>query len=142
MAAKIFIDTDVIIDYLTDRSPFANFATILFELHEQNKLIIYVSAISINNVHYVARKLIGEKRAVDLIDSLIDNIEVVGTTKKENKFAIQTKFKDFEDAVQYANALTIKGLEAIVTRNIKDFKESKIAVFTPEIYLKTNFENI
>ena len=140
MASKIFVDTDVIIDYLTDRSPFANFATMLFELHEQNKLIIHVSSISINNVHYVARKLIGEKRAVDLIDDLVDRIELVATTKKEIKFAINTKFKDFEDAVQYANAMTIKGIEAIVTRNIKDYKESKIAVFTPEVYLKTKLE--
>lgn len=63
--------------------------------------------------------------------------EIVGTTKKEILQALKNDFKDFEDSIQYSCALTINGLEAILTRNTKDYKNSEIAVFTPENYLKT-----
>lgn len=141
MANKIFVDTDVIVDYLTDRQPFANYSTLVFELHEQRRIQLYMSALSVNNIYYVSRRLIGEKKTLNLIDRLIDNIEVIGTTKTEIKNAFQTGFKDFEDSIQYSTAQTIKGIEAIITRNIKDYRKSKIAIFTPEVYIRTTLED-
>ena len=138
MVNKIFVDTDVIIDHLTDRQPYANYSTLLFELHEQNQLQIYISALSVNNIYYISRRMIGGPKALDLIERLIDNIEVIGTTKNEIKNTLRTGFKDFEDSIQYSTALTIKGIEAIITRNVRDYRKSKIAIFTPEIYIKTS----
>jgi len=138
MLSKVFVDTDVIIDYLTDREPFANYSSMIFELHEQNQISIHISALSVNNIYYVARKLIGEEQTRFLIDRLIDNIEVLGTTKAEIKNALQSEFKDFEDAIQHATALTVNKIEAIITRNVKDLRKSRIAVFSPEVYIKTN----
>ena len=128
------MDTDVIIDHLTDRSPFSNYSSQIFELHEIKRIRVYISALSVNIIYYVSRRIIGQKYTLKLIGQLIENIEVVGTTKVEIKLALLTGFKDFEDSIQYTTALTIKGLEAIITRNIKDFKKSKIAIFTPEVY--------
>ena len=82
--------------------------------------------------------MIGGPKALDLIERLIDNIEVIGTTKNEIKNTLRTGFKDFEDSIQYSTALTIKGIEAIITRNVRDYRKSKIAIFTPEIYIKTS----
>jgi predicted nucleic acid-binding protein len=141
MSDKVFLDTDVIIDYLTDRSPIAHDSTLLFELHEQNLIEIYISALSINNIHYISRKHIGEKKSVNLIKNLIENIEVVGTSKSEIVKALNSGFRDFEDSIQHATALTIEGLQAIITRNTKDYKKSKVAVFSPEIYLKTKLSD-
>ncbi len=62
--------------------------------------------------------------------------EIVGTTKKEIIQALKNDFKDYEDSVQYSSALTIKGIEAIITRNVKDYRNSEIAVMTPLIFLK------
>lgn len=56
MAYKIFIDSDVVIDFFTDREPHAIPASQLFELNEQGHLILYLSALSINNIYYVTRK--------------------------------------------------------------------------------------
>ena len=140
MVSKVFVDTDVIVDHLTDREPFANYSSLVFELHEQKKIRIYISAISVNNIYYVSRRIIGEKLTLNLIDELIDNIEIIGTTKNEIKNALHGEFKDFEDSIQYETALTIKGIEVIITRNVKDFKKSKIAVFTPEIYMTTKLK--
>jgi hypothetical protein len=62
--------------------------------------------------------------------------EIVGTTKKEIVQALKNKFSDYEDSVQYSSALTIKNLDVIITRNIKDYRNSSIAVMTPLNFLK------
>ena len=137
MADKVFVDTNVVIDHLTDRHPFANHSSLIFELHEQKQIKIHISALSINTVYYVSHKLLGEQRTLSLIEELIETLEVIGTSKAEIKKALSVGFKDFEDAIQYSTALTIKKVEAIITRNVKDYRKSKIAVFTPEIYIHT-----
>lgn len=137
MASKLFIDSDVVIDFFTDREPFANPASELFELNEQRKVELYVSAVSINNIYYIVRKYLGQKRAIQIIEELIEMVQVAGTTKREIIQALKNGFKDFEDSIQYSTALTIDGIEAIITRNVKDYERSHIAVFTPENYLKS-----
>lgn len=67
--------------------------------------------------------------------------EIIGTTKKKIAQALKNNFKGCEDSVQYSSALTIEGIEAIITRNTKGYRNSKIAVFTPLNYLKMKDEN-
>jgi len=55
MAHKIFVDSDVVIDFFTDRTPYANPASELFELNEKGIVQIYLSAVSINNIYYIVR---------------------------------------------------------------------------------------
>jgi len=141
MANKIFIDSDVVIDFFTDRTPFANPASEVFELNEQGKIKLYLSAASINNIYYIVRRFLGHKNTLKVIEELAEMTEIVGTTKKEITQALKNEFKDFEDSIQYSCALTIEGVEAILTRNVKDYTKSKIAVFTPENYLKTQKSN-
>lgn len=137
MTSKIFVDSDVVIDFFTDRSPFANAASLLFEYNEISKVQIYLSALGLNNVYYIVRKYLGHKKTLKIIEELIEITEIIGVTKKEILLALGHNFKDFEDAIQYSSALNIKDVEAIITRNTKDYVNSSIAVFTPENYLKT-----
>ena len=67
--------------------------------------------------------------------------EVIGTTKTEIIQALKNDFSDYEDSVQYSSALTINGLDAIITRNVKDFRNSSIAVMTPLSFLKLKERN-
>lgn len=137
MASKLFIDSDVVIDFFADRMPFANPASEIFELNEQGKIQIYLSAASVNNIYYIVRRFLGHKNTLKVIEELTEMTEIVGTSKKEILQALRNDFKDFEDSIQYSCALAIKNLEAILTGNIKDYSNSEIAVFTPENYLKT-----
>ena len=137
MASKVFVDSDVIIDFFTDREPFANPASKLFELNELGIIKIYISAVSINNIYYIVRKFIGHKETIKIIEELVEITEIVGTTKKEIVQALKNDFKDYGDSIQYSSALNIKGIEAIVTRNTKDYVKAKIAIFTAENYVKT-----
>lgn len=141
MAYKLFVDSDVVIDFFTDREPHANPASELFELNEQGILKIYLSAVSINNIYYIVRRFLGHKKTIEVIESLIKMTEIVGTTKNEIIQALKNNFTDFEDSVQYSSALTVEGLDAIITRNIKDYKNSTIAVMTPLNFLKMMNEN-
>lgn len=136
MANKIFIDSDVVIDFFTDRMPFANPASEIFELNERGIIKLYLSAASINNIYYIVRRFLGHKETLKVIEELSEMTEIIGTTKNEIIQALQNNFKDFEDSIQYSCALPVKGLEAILTRNVKDYSNSKIAIFTPENYLK------
>lgn len=137
MARKIFVDTDVIIDLFTDRAPFAAAAASLFELNERGVVSIYISAVSINNVYYVVRRYLKHKKAVQVISDLLEITEVAGTTKAEIQHALMSNFKDFEDGIQHATTHRITGVDAIITRNVKDYRESKLAVLTAANYLKS-----
>ena len=141
MASKLFIDSDVVIDFFTDRAPHANPASELFELNEKGEIKLYLSAVSINNIYYIVRKYLGHKKTIEVVEELVKMAEVVGTTRKEIVQALKNNFKDFEDSVQYSSAMTIKGIEAIITRNVKDYRNSKIAVMTPLHYLKMKEAN-
>lgn len=141
MVFKLFIDSDVIIDFFTDREPHVNPASELFELNEKGSVILYVSAVSINNIYYIIRRFLGHKKTLDVLEKLAEITEIIGTTKKEVLQALKNDFSDFEDSIQYSSALAIKGLDAIITRNIKDYKNSDIAVMTPLNFLKMKEKN-
>lgn len=141
MASKIFIDSDVIIDFFTDREPFVNPASELFDLNERGLLKLHISAVIINNIYYIVRRYLGHKKTLEVVEELVDMTEVIGTTKKEILQALKNDFKDYEDSVQYSTALLIDEIEAIVTRNVKDYRNSEIAVFTPTNYLKMKKED-
>ena len=136
MEYKIFVDSDVVIDFFTDRESHVNPASEIFELNEQGILKIYLSAVSINNIYYIVRRFLGHKKTIDVIELLTEMTEIIGTTKSEIIQALKNNFSDYEDSVQYSSALTVQGINAIITRNIKDYKNSKIAVMTPLDFLK------
>lgn len=141
MEYNLFVDSDVVIDFFTDREPHANPASELFELNEQGVVKLYLSAISINNIYYVVRRFLGQKKALEVIETLIEMTEIVGTTKKEIIQALKNNFTDYEDSIQYSCALTIKDIDAIITRNIKDYRNSSIAIMTPLNFLKMKDKN-
>ena len=141
MEYKLFVDSDVVIDFFTDREPHANPASELFELNELGNVKLYLSAVSINNIYYIIRRFLGHKKTLEVVETLTEMTEIVGTTKKEIIQALKNNFTDYEDSVQYSSALRIKDLDAIITRNIKDYRSSSIAVMTPLNFLKMKEEN-
>ncbi len=141
MAYKLFVDSDVVIDFFTDRELHANPASELFELNEQGNVKLYLSAISINNIYYIVRKFLGHKKTLEVVEMLTEMTEIIGTTKKEIIRALKNNFSDYEDSIQYSSALTIKDIDAIITRNIKDYRNSSIAVMTPLNFLKMKEKN-
>jgi len=136
MESKIFVDTDVIIDFLIDRHPYAIPASVIFDLAEKKELEATTSSLCLSNVHYITRKIVGEAKAREIIQDLIEIIDVMPVDKKDIIHAINSNFKDFEDAIQHSVATSDKSIRAIVTRNTKDYKKSIIPVFNSDTYVQ------
>jgi predicted nucleic acid-binding protein len=132
----IFIDTDVIIDFLIDREPHSREAAIIFTLIEQKKLKGYVSSLTFSNLYYVLRKIESHNKVIAKLDSISRLLTILKVDQQIIKLAIASEFPDFEDSIQYNCALDYKKIDVLITRNIKDYKGSQIPVMTPAIYLK------
>ncbi|MEX0609109.1 MAG: PIN domain-containing protein [Balneolaceae bacterium] len=134
---KYFADTDIIIDFLADREPHTVYSSRLFELAERGKIEIWISSLSINNIYYITRKISGNRKALDIINSLVEIVQIQNVGREEIIEALNSDFKDFEDALQYFCSLKIEGIKALLTRNTKDYKTAQLAVLTPKDLLKT-----
>ena len=133
---QVLIDTDVILDFFFDREPFAEFATTILDLCEENKIKAFTTPVIIGNVYYLLRKSAKHEIIIEKIKQLLNIIEVIKMDKEAVFGALNSKFTDFEDALQNFAAIENGKIKIILTRNIKDFKKSKLAVLTPETYLK------
>lgn len=131
---QILLDTDVILDLYLDREPFADDAAALWAAHEAGHLTAYVSAITPVNLFYVARKFKGREIARQAVKELLLTLPICPIDSDVLKVGMETAFKDFEDAVQYASAAAV-GLEGIITRNVSDYEMSSLPVYTPSDYL-------
>lgn len=132
---KIFLDTDVALDHLADRQPFAEYAHRLFALAETGELTVCVSALSFSNLYYILRKLKGHADALALLGKLKLLTRVSAVTETEINSALSSSFKDFEDAVQHFAAKAEGGVSAIITRNPSDYFASEIPIQSPEEFL-------
>jgi predicted nucleic acid-binding protein len=127
---SLFVDTNVLIDFLADRKPFSIAAARLFTLSLSKKVKLYISAVSYNNIYYILRQSLSHQDTLHLLSELLEMTELVDVTKIIIDAAIKSDFKDFEDAIQYHCALSINKIEIIVTRDTKDYKKSNIPVMT------------
>jgi predicted nucleic acid-binding protein len=134
--ADLFIDTDVIVDFLIDRKPYSREAAIIFTLIEQKKLKGYVSSLTFSNLYYVLRKVESHNKVISKLDSMSKMLTILKVDQKTIKDAIASGFPDFEDSIQYNCAIDYKKIEVLITRNTKDYRNSEIPVMTPADYLK------
>ncbi|MCX6335313.1 MAG: PIN domain-containing protein [Bacteroidia bacterium] len=132
----LFIDTDVIIDFLIDRKPYSREAAIIFTLIEEKKLRGYVSSLSFSNLYYVLRKVESQTKVLAKLDSISEIFNILKVDQQTIKNALDTGFLDFEDSIQYCCARDTKRIDVLITRNTKDYKNSEIPIMTPADFLK------
>jgi predicted nucleic acid-binding protein len=139
---RILIDADVILDFFFDRKPFSEFAAVLFSLCEGNKITGFVTPVTYSNVYYLLRQTASRERVIDKLVQLMAITDVLSMDKSTVFQALNSGFKDFEDALQHFAAVQDKSIEAIITRNVRDYKQSEIAVLTPENFLAARSINL
>lgn len=133
---KILIDTDVILDFFFDREPFSENAAKILSLCESKEIIGFVTPVIISNVYYLLRQTAKHEKVIEKLKMLISITEILVINKDSILQALNSEFKDFEDALQNYSAELNKEIDIIVTRNIKDYKNSSLGVMTPDNYLK------
>ena len=129
---NVFVDTNILIDLLADRPPFSKFAVAIFDLAEKHKVKLFTSSHSYATTHYLLKKYMGEKDIRVVLYSLLDFIDIISIDLSIIKKSLLSNHKDFEDAIQIFAAGSIKSLDFIVTRNIKDFKDAGVTVLPPD----------
>ncbi len=134
---KILIDTNVIIDVLVNREPFVDSSSAVLKLCESNSFQGFITATTITDIYYVLQKSIADKSSLyNALEKLLTLVEVCDVTKQNIFNAMKLRESDFEDAIQSDCAL-IAGADYIITRNTKDFKNSKVEAITPSDFLLT-----
>lgn len=131
---KIFVDTNVLLDVLTQRTPFYDDAAVVWSLVEQGIVSGSISAMSVNNVFYIARKLKSLEYAQGLVDKILKDFHVIPLDYEILKLARTISNRDYEDLIQYFSAIK-SGCTYLITRNKKDFPESGIDLLLPKEFL-------
>ncbi len=132
---KILIDTDVILDFFFDRKPFSENSSRVIALCEYKEIIGCITPVILSNVYYLLRKTATHEKVIDKLKILMSIIEVLVIDKDVIMNALNSPFKDFEDALQNYAAEINNEIDIIITRNIKDYKNSNIGVMSPDNYL-------
>jgi len=133
---QILIDTNIILDLLARRMPFYDEAAELFSLGDKNVIGLCLSSLSIANTHYVLSKHKPEPETRKIIRKFKVLVRVLPFDDKIVDLALNSDFKDFEDAIQYFTAIE-NNQELIVTRNMSGFQNSKIPVMTGGEFIKS-----
>jgi len=132
---KIFLDTNIVLDFLGERENFYEAAAKILTLADQKKITVYTSPSSISNAYYILAKYENPKAALEKIRKfkVLCSISIMNDEVVER--AINSDFKDFEDGMQYYSAIA-ENCEIIITRNEKDFKSALIPVMNAESFLQ------
>ncbi len=131
---KVFVDTNVMLDFLLKREGFFGNARAILALGYNRRCDLYISSLSFSNIAYIARKQLKGDALYDCFSELLELVNVSPVTQVELNRAVLLRADDFEDALQYCSAKTI-GAEYLVTRNKKDFPFSDIELLEPDEFV-------
>jgi len=131
---KVFIDTDIALDLLSERLPHYTYAAQLFTLSDKGKLSIYVSSLSFSNLNYLLARQYSQQDARRILNKFKVLVKVLGVDDKIIGLSLSSEFKDFEDAIQYYTAIE-NNISTLITRNLKDYKYAQIAIIAAEDFL-------
>lgn len=130
---KIFVDANIVLDLLEKREEFFVEAQELFTLADKKMVKLYISALTLANVHYLLSKHL-KMEARKVLAKFKVLVEVLSVDDKIMDLSLASDFKDFEDAVQYYTAIE-NNMEIILTRNKRDFRISDLPVLTAREFL-------
>ena len=130
---KIFIDTNILLDVILRREEFYKNAAGIWADCESGKVRGFVSAISLNNMHYVVRKRVAPEIALEYVRLVLNVFSIVPLDESILRLAVDLPQKDFEDAIQTFSAVQVKA-DCIVTRDRSHFSGNYMPVVSPDEY--------
>lgn len=128
---KVLFDTNVVLDLLLARAPFASVAAALTARVEQQQIEGYLCATSLTTIHYLVAKTAGQKTAIQAIHTLLQLFKIAPVNQLVLAKAAVSGFRDFEDAVLHESGCQCNA-QILVTRNPKDFRLSQLLIQSPQ----------
>ena len=127
----MLFDTNVVLDVLLDREPFATIGAHLFSQVERGMVPGYLCATTVTTVHYLTHKALGAEEARHKVRNLMRLFEVAPVNRAILEAALASRLAQFEDAVLHESALHV-GAQGIVTRDPAGFKGARLPVYAPD----------
>lgn len=132
---RVFLDTNVILDFYQVRDEFFKPAAAIFDLGFKGKIELLVSSLSIINANYILRKYYSKNELTTKIRSILQLCNVTIINQSDLMMALDLDWKDYEDCVQYLSALS-ENSDVLITRNSDDFKSAnRLRIYTPTDFL-------
>jgi predicted nucleic acid-binding protein len=132
---KVYLDCNILIDWLVDREPFSYFASKIIEFSEKKEIVSFVSALTLANTYYLVSNELGKKVAGGFLKDASTLFRFAGMSEEVIRKSIQNRYKDFEDDLHYYTAIETN-LDYLITRNKKDYKSDNILVVDSEEFVK------
>lgn len=132
---KVFLDTNVVVDFCMRREPFFHDAAVIFDLAYQRRISVVISSLTFVNLVYLGRKVMDSDALLRKVQWLMNLSEVSKIDRTVISQAVYAKRKDFEDAVQFYSAATLN-VDLIVTRDKKGFGDLNMVVQTPAEFIR------
>jgi len=133
---RVLVDTNIALDFLLQREQFFQDAELLFDAINSDQVIGYVTATTLTDIFYIARRHTRRiEQARQAITEILSVMEICPVSRVVLESALGLSLVDFEDAVQVACAVA-QGLDAIVTRDRQDFSSSPVTVLSVQELLQ------
>ncbi len=133
---NVIFDTNVVMDVLTSREPFADASTEAMALAGDRGWNIAVTANTVTDLYFLLRKhFTNNMQAKNMLLALVERINVLDTTREICLRAFKSPVADFEEAVLTESAL-LWLTDCIVTRNTRDFANSPVEAMAPDDFLQ------
>jgi predicted nucleic acid-binding protein len=134
---RLLFDTNIILDIALNREPHYKDSADIFKKIDNKSIFGFITATTITDIYYIAKKERGHIETIDFIANLIQIVDIVGIDREIIINSLTSQFSDFEDAIQ-SIASTFNNIDFIITRNIKDFSNSEIKAVSPTDFLLQN----
>jgi len=134
---KLFVDTNIVIDLLSRREPFFEEAANLFSLADKQQIVLTVSSLTFANTSYTLLRQMDSNKTKSILRKLRLIVKILPLDDKIVGLALNDEtFSDFEDGLQYFTAIN-NAQDIVITRNLKDFKHSKLPTMTAKQFIET-----
>ena len=131
---RLLIDASIVLDVLQKREPYWKDSSVIWKLCETEQAEGYISTLTFANLMYVMRRELDPTQIRDVLDKLRLIFRFADFTAADMEKASEMGWDDFEDAIQAATAERIMA-DSIITRNVRDFRNSKVIAFTPSEFI-------
>lgn len=133
---KVLIDTNILLDVLLDREEFADESQVILDWCEAHPDSGWIAWHTLANLYYIGVRIAGKENAERFVDEVLEVFEICAADTLAAKSARSMPIGDFEDALQVAAAQKAQ-LDAIITRNKKDFRGSVVPALLPKEFLES-----
>lgn len=128
---KVFIDTNVFIDFIAKREEFYQAAANVINLGIRGDIELFATPLSYATCSFVAKKVLGYDGVIKALQIVSQYVKVSSMNEAQCHNALFSQMPDFEDMLQFESACA-SGCDVIVTRNKKHFPQEAIPVLSPD----------